>query len=163
MGDSGVGWAAQSRPDTDVAAKAMKELLCMCGCPRESIYDCKCSPAAKSRGEVLDHINRKDKDGKPVFDLTTEAGRTKAYDAVLNDFVSYYGGEHVLNTPRTKFSWLFPSLGVIGGLGLLFAVGRRWVHRGQATSTAATAAIAAGGPEDDDYADKLDDELSKTD
>jgi len=163
MGDSGVGWAAMNRADSVVADRAMKELLCMCGCPRESINDCKCSPAAKSRGMVLDFLNKKNADGTPTYDLTTEAGRTHAYDEVLKDFVSYYGGEHVLSTPRSKFSWLFPSLGVIGGLGLLFAVGRRWVHRGQATTIAATTAIAANGPEDDDYADKLDDELAKTD
>ena len=152
-----------NRPDNEVAESAMKEILCMCGCKRESIHDCKCQPAAQTRALVIDFLKAKDADGKPKFDLTTEAGRTVAYDAVLNDFVSYYGGEHVLATPRSKFSWLFPSLGVIGGLGLLFAVGRRWVIRGQATTTALTVANAAKGPEDDDYADKLDDELSKTD
>jgi cytochrome c-type biogenesis protein CcmH/NrfF len=163
MGQDGVGHASKNRPDNDTAARAMKELLCVCGCPRESIFDCKCQAAADNRGQVMAFINQLDpKTGKPMFDLATEQGRTRAYDAVLADFVSQYGGEHVLSTPRSKFSWLFPSLAVVGGLGLLFAVGRRWVSRGQ-TVAASNAGAASKLPEDETYADKLDDELAKTD
>ncbi|MBA3460701.1 MAG: cytochrome c biogenesis protein CcsA [Deltaproteobacteria bacterium] len=161
MGDSGVGWAAKNRPNNDTAEKAMKELLCVCGCPRESIYDCKCQPASGLRGQVIAFIDQKDASGKPVFDLSTAEGRTKAYDGVLASFVSEYGGEHVLASPRSKFSWLFPSLAVVGGLGLIVVVGRRMVGRGKAVTTAALAAKAP--VEDDKYADKLDDELADTD
>ncbi|MDB4962897.1 MAG: cytochrome c assembly protein [Myxococcales bacterium] len=161
MGNDGVGYAAMNRPDSTTSERATKEILCVCGCPRESIFDCKCKTASDLRAQVMAFINQTDADGKPKFDLKTETGRTQAYDAVLSDFVSQYGGEQVLATPRSKFSWLFPSLGVLGGLGLLFAVGRRWVHRGQ--ETVAASAIAAKAPENDDYADKLDDELAKTD
>ena len=160
MGDSGIGWASMNRPDNDQAAAAMKELLCMCGCPRESIFDCKCQPASQSRGRVLGIMHATDPStGKPLFDLATEAGRKQAYDAVLADFMKEYG-EAVLATPQSKFSWLVPTISVLGGLGLLFAAGRGWVQRGKQRTQAAVAAVPA--VEDDEYADKLDDELAKT-
>ncbi len=163
MGESGTGWAAMNRPDSPTAEKAMKELLCMCGCARESIFDCKCQPAAMSRQKVLDFLKQTDPTtGKPLFDMSTEAGREKAYNAVLGDFVAFYGGENVLATPRSKFSWLFPTLAAIGGLGLIFVVGRRWVARGK-KSNAEQVAASKDAIEDEAYADKLDDELAKTD
>ena len=71
-------------------------------------------------------------------------------------------GQEVLATPKSQVSWLLPSLAVVGGLGVLVGLGRRWIiHRG-ATPPAAPAADAPS-PEDDDYADRLDDELSRTD
>ncbi len=160
MGNSGVGWAAKNRPDSATAEKAMKELLCVCGCPRESIYDCKCQTASDLRSQVMAFINQTDATGKRLFDLSTSEGRSKAYERVLDSFVSEFGGEQVLATPRSKFSWLLPSLAAVGGLSLLIVGGRRWVGRGQAT---AKSSIASTKPEDETYADKLDDELSQTD
>jgi len=162
MGESGTGWAAMNRPDNPTAERAMKELLCMCGCARESIFDCKCQPAAMSRQKVLDFLKATDATGKPMFDMTTADGREKAYNAVLGDFVTFYGGENVLSTPRSKFSWLFPTLAAIGGLGLIFVVGRRWVARGKQSAAEQTAANK-NLVEDEAYADKLDDELANTD
>jgi cytochrome c-type biogenesis protein CcmH/NrfF len=103
-----------------------------------------------------------------MFDLGSQVGRDTAYDAVLDFFVKTYGGEQVLSTPRTKFSWLLPSVAVIGGLGLLLVAGRRWVGRSAAVATttaapAAAAVAATGLAEDEAYADKLDDELADTD
>ena len=82
-----------------------------------------------------------------------------AYDAVLK-FYSHKYGDQFLATPKSSASWLFPSLAVVGGLALLGVVGRRFVQRGRA-ETAAT--VAAAGPEDEAYADKLDDELAELD
>jgi cytochrome c-type biogenesis protein CcmH/NrfF len=163
MGNAGVGYAAMNRPGNEVEERAMRELLCVCGCARESVFDCKCASAAQLRQQVKDVLAKVDGRGKPAFDLTTVAGRDVAYEAVLDEFVKVYGGEQVLATPRTKFSWLLPSLGVLGGLGLLVVAGRRWVHRGAAAAAATTTATAAAVPEDDAYADKLDDELAGTD
>lgn len=160
MGDDGIGWAARNRPDTGTSEKAMKEILCVCGCPRESVFDCKCKTAADLRGQIMEMVNGRDPSGKPLFDLNSPEGRQKAYDAVLTEFVSRYGGEQVLATPRSKFSWLFPSLAVVGGLGLIFVVGRRMVGRGKAVNTAA---VAAKPVEDEAYTDKLDDELAGVD
>ena len=141
----------------------MKELLCVCSCKRESIFDCKCQSAAQLRRQVMDFLGQVNEKGDKVFDLKSDKGRDTAYEAVLQYFVKTYGGEQVLATPRTKFSWLLPSLGVLGGLGLLVVAGRRWVHRGAAAAAATTTATAAAVPEDDAYADKLDDELAGTD
>jgi len=161
MGDAGVGYAAQNRPDTPTAKKAMQELICICGCPRESIFDCKCGTAAKLRLSIMEFLDQRDQSGKPKFDLSTSEGREQAYDAVLADYITQYGGEHVLLTPRSKVTWILPSLAIVGGLGLLFVVGWRFIGRGRAVALATAPSKSA--IEDDEYADKLDDELSKTD
>jgi cytochrome c-type biogenesis protein CcmF len=155
MGQAGGGWAAKYRPNSDVATRAMKEIICVCGtCTRQSIYECDCATAADLRKKVLDLLAGQD--------MTTDAGRAQAYDAVLGAFVSEYGGD-VLATPKSSFSWLLPVLAAVGGLGLLVVVGRRWI-RPTATTAVATAGGGAAAPaEDDEYADKLDDELSQTD
>jgi cytochrome c-type biogenesis protein CcmF len=165
MGASGVGYAAMNRPTNPTEERAMKELLCVCGCKRESVFDCKCEAAAQLRRTVMDFLGQVNETGQPLFDLKTEQGRDAAYDAVLDSFVKTYGGEQVLATPRTSFSWLLPSLAVVGGLGLLVVTGRRWVGRGSAIAATAVAAAATGPvvSEDDAYADKLDDELADSD
>jgi hypothetical protein len=161
MGNAGGGFAAQNRPPDEVSKKAMKELVCPCGCARQDIFDCDCATAAQLRGKVIAMLHATDDSGKPVFDLSNDAGRQKAYDSVLASFVHEYGGEQILATPQNRFSWLFPSLAAAGGLSLLIVAGRRWIKGGK------TAAAAAVPPhtavEDDDYADKLDDELRDTD
>jgi cytochrome c-type biogenesis protein CcmF len=169
MGADGIGYAAMNRPSNTTEERAMKELLCVCGCARENVFDCKCGSAAQLRKQVTDFLGQVNDKGKPVFDLATPAGRDVAYEAVLDYFVKTYGGEQVLATPRTRLSWLLPSLGVLGGFGLLVVAGRRWVGRGSAGTASKTAAAATAGSasstaaEDDAYADKLDDELADTD
>jgi cytochrome c-type biogenesis protein CcmH/NrfF len=160
MGEDGTGWAAMYRPDSGTAEKAMKEVLCVCGCPRESIFDCKCQTAAKLREQVMEEINKVDSaTGKKRFDLSTDEGRQNAYNFVLAGFVKEYGGEQVLNTPRSSFSWLFPTLAAIGGLTMLVVVGRRWIARGK-DARRETTKVAMAAVEDEKYADKLDDELA---
>jgi len=154
MGADSTGYAAMNRPSNDTEARAMKELLCVCGCKRESVFDCKCATAAQLRKQITDYLEQ--------FDLASTQGRSQAYDAVLEFFVKTYGGEQVLATPRSQFSWLLPSLAVVGGLGLLVVAGRRWVGRGAAVA-ATDAGAAKIVAEDETYADKLDDELADTD
>ena len=149
MGDAGGGWAAKNRPANDTQSRAMKEIECPCGCAHQSIFDCDCQTASEMRRVVMDLM--------VGADLSTEQGRQAAYDQVLAQFKKQYG-EDIVATPKSKVPWLFPSLAVIGGLGLLFGLGWRWVHR-----DGPTAGPGAPVPEDDDYADKLEDELSKTD
>jgi cytochrome c-type biogenesis protein CcmH/NrfF len=161
MGADGIGYAAMNRPSNSTQERAMKELLCVCGCHRESVFDCKCSTAAQLRRQVMDVLGQVNQKGLPLFDLKTAAGRDAAYESVLEFFVKTYGGEQVLATPRTQFSWLLPSLAVIGGLGLLVVAGRRWV--GRSAAVAPTAGAAAPISEDEAYADKLDDELADSD
>ncbi len=152
MGAAGGGFAAQNRPKTELEAKTMKEILCVCGCARQSIFDCDCATAAKLRQTVIDKL--------AGLDTSTDDKRAAAYDAVLTSFVAEYKGEQVLATPKSKASWLLPSFAIVGGLGLLVVVGRRWVARGFATAAAAPTAVVAA---DEAYADKLDDELAESD
>ncbi|HEX3765295.1 MAG TPA: cytochrome c-type biogenesis CcmF C-terminal domain-containing protein [Kofleriaceae bacterium] len=163
MGADGIGFAAMNRPGNATEERAMKELLCICGCARETVFECKCSTAAQLRRQVMDFLGKVDTQGKSVFNLTTQSGRDTAYEAVLDEFVKSYGGEQVLATPRTKFSWLLPSLAVLGGLGLLVVVGRRWVGHGSTGAASHAGAAATAVAEDEAYADKLDDELADTD
>ncbi len=157
MGQAGGGWAALNRPTNDTEKRAMKEVVCMCGsCTRQSIFECDCPTAADMRKHVLDLF------ASGHYDMASSDGRSKAYDAVLDVFVQEYGGS-VLATPRSSFSWLMPSIAAIGGLGLLFFVGRGWVKRAAANSAAAAKAMKPPAADDDDYADKLDDELAHTD
>ncbi len=173
------GWTTQTMPTAQVdavaetAARAMKDLNCVCGgCTRLNIFDCDCGTASQLRKKIVELIAQTDNQGKPVFDLTTDDGRDQAYEAVVATFIAEYGGERVLVNPRSKVSWLFPSIAAVGALGVLLVAGRRWMGRGHATAAVTAAASAAATPsaaaksttvaDDDDYADKLDDELSRT-
>ncbi|MEJ7598622.1 MAG: cytochrome c-type biogenesis CcmF C-terminal domain-containing protein [Kofleriaceae bacterium] len=160
MGDAGAGYAAMHRPSNGTAERATKEILCHCGCPRESVFDCKCATAADLRREIMGFLDQRDGGGKRIFDLATQDGREKAYEAVRDRFAAQYG-EQVLATPRSKLSWLLPSLALVGGLGLIFIVGRRFIGRGKAVADATPPTKTR--VEDEPYADKLDDELADTD
>jgi cytochrome c-type biogenesis protein CcmH/NrfF len=155
MGKAGGGYAAMNRPANDTEARAMKEVMCPCGCARQSIHDCDCATAAQLRAKVQGLL--------VGTDLSNDAARTKAYNAVLAVFTSEYG-QKVLLTPKSDVSWLFPSLAAVGALGLLVVAGRRWVARAGKHAVAQPVAMtAAASALDDEYADKLDDELAETD
>ena len=159
MGDAGVGYPAMARPRNSAEKRAMQELRCMCNCPKESIFDCKCGWAAKLRGQIQELVDQRDATGKPKYDLETQEGLDKAHKDILDWYVAKYGTGALLN-PQSSAIWIVGGLAIVGGLGLLFVVGRRYVGRGRAV--AAANAPGASVVEDDDYADKLDDELAKT-
>jgi hypothetical protein len=66
----------------------------------------------------------------------------------------------VLATPRSKFPWLLPSLAAVGALGLVVVAGRRWLRKGREDLASRPAPEM---PVDDEYLDKLEDELAETD
>jgi len=154
MGKSGGGYAAMNRPANDTEARAMKEVACPCGCARQSIHDCDCATAAQLRAKVQGLL--------AGVDLSSDDARKHAYDSVIAAFTADYG-QKVLLTPKSDASWLFPSLAAVGALGLLVVAGRRWVARGGKHAAHPVAMTAAGAALDDEYADKLDDELAETD
>ncbi len=154
--------AAELEPIADLAARLMKDLVCLCGgCQRESLYDCRCGYAGEERKELSVLL--------ATHDLTTEPGRKQAYDAAVQHFMAKYearragDGEKVLMIPPdsalNRLSWLVPTAGAVGGLVLLFGLWRRWVRKGPEIA----AALPAAGKEDDHYAEALDDELRETD
>jgi cytochrome c-type biogenesis protein CcmH/NrfF len=143
-----------NRPTNDTESRAMKELMCPCGCARQSIESCDCATAAQLRAKVQGIM--------AGSDLSTDANRQKAYDGVLTAFTKDYGAK-VLLTPKSDASWIFPAVAALGALALLIVAGRRWVSRGNAVAATTTGAIVSTGLSDDEYSDKLDDELSETD
>jgi len=154
----GIGNAHICRPeqfeqDPELASRLMHELVCMCGgCQRESLYECKCGFARQDRCKVLQYLRE--------YQATKPNG-TSPYDFVISKFVEEYG-ERVLSTPKSSLSWLLPFAGIAGGLVLLFAMGRRWVRRGK-TQMGTLGESATTSEADEEYADRLDDELRETD
>ncbi|HVV84220.1 MAG TPA: cytochrome c-type biogenesis CcmF C-terminal domain-containing protein [Kofleriaceae bacterium] len=148
------GWASRYRPDSALAEELMKDLVCMCdGCKRETLYDCKCGVAAMDRKKILEMLARED--------LTTSSGRAKARRAVIDEFVSHYGGEQVLANPRGSYTWMLPYLAVVGGLVALILTGRGMIRR--SASATPVVAPASGTPDDERLAEKLDDEIRDAD
>lgn len=157
MGKAGGGYAAKHRPTNDTQQRAMKELLCPCGCARQNLDECECATAADLRAKVIALL--------AGADLTSEASRKTAYQSVLDTFTREYG-EKVLATPKSSVPWLFPSLAIVGGLGLLAVIGRRFIARGAAReqARAVSAPPQSETPEDRAvYTDRLEDELAETD
>jgi cytochrome c-type biogenesis protein CcmH/NrfF len=115
------GWSESklsSVPAAEVATAAAKieqDVVCPCGCPRQSIYDCNCRTAAELRGRVLDELARL---GVSAFDLTTEDGRAGASREILRVLASDAGGADPSGGGLTTVTWLF----VIASLGILIVV-----------------------------------------
>jgi cytochrome c-type biogenesis protein CcmF len=144
-------------PDNPTAVRLMSDIRCMCGCPTESIGDCKCGNAAKERQRVLMALEGKD--------LSTDAARQAAYEQVRDQFIAEYG-ERVLLVPLdtgfNRLAWIIPYAAFGGALVLIFGIGRYWVRRGRReweTQVAKSDKVDL----DDEAADILDDELSKFD
>jgi len=153
--------AAGLAPVVDITKQAMAKLVCMCGgCTRETVYECKCSVAAGERQKVLAMMAK--------HDLLDGGQRKAAYDEVVAWYTAKFGGEHALIVPEKEKSgrvgWMVPVVMVVAGFGLLYAIGRRWVVRGRRDMSERRSAVAAAeAAENEDYADKLDDELRDTD
>jgi cytochrome c-type biogenesis protein CcmF len=149
---------AKVAPIVDTVQETMARMVCMCGCTREALYDCKCGLAAQEREKVLLAM--------AGFDLLTPGGREQAKESVLTAYQDRFHGQHALIVPNDegagRLAWLIPYLLVASGLGLLYAAARRWVKRGR-SDMAAEGASAASTPENESYAELLDDELRDTD
>jgi len=163
--DDGTGHAHICRPeewkqDPKLASQLMHELVCLCGgCKRESLHQCKCHWARQDRCKVLKLLAKHD----------VEKPEISAYKYVINAFMAMSDGrggtygKRVLSTPDSSLSWLFPFAALGGGLALMFGVGRRWVRRGQVQMGNELGSDATMTEADEEYADRLDDELRDTD
>jgi len=127
------GWSESklsSLPAAQVATAAAKieqDVVCSCGCPRQSIYDCNCRTAADLRGSVLDELARL---GGSVFDLTSEDGRDGASREILRVLAGDSGGADASGGGQPAIRWVV----VMGALALMVIV---VVRRRRARSAAA--------------------------
>lgn len=135
--------------ENDTQHKLFFSLICMCGCPRETLGTCQCDFAHNRRSELKAALAA----GKTVEELQ---------DAYAARF-----GVKALAVPRdqgaNRLLWAFPLVAIVAGAVGLILVLRRWRDRGQAAPIAAAPAAAATPAPPDDYDDKLDQELKELD
>ena len=134
----------------------------MCGCPRESLYHCKCGIAAKERGFILGLLAQ--------HDLSSSAGREAAREDVIAQMMAKNAseedgsGSHVLMVAPDKgfnrLAWAVPYIAFAGAFALIIVMGRRWVRTGKG---ALASADLSELEEDENFRDILDDELRETD
>jgi hypothetical protein len=120
------GWSESklsSIPAAEVATAAAKieqDVVCSCGCPRQSIYDCNCRTAAELRGRVLDELARL---GVSAFDLTTEDGRNGASREIVRALANDAGGAGSSGGGQNTITWIFVMVSL--GIVVVVAVRRR--------------------------------------
>lgn len=128
VGQSHVDHGGTVGIQNDTERQLFKSLICMCGCPRETLETCTCDYGTARRGELRDMLQS----GMSIQAIQ------KAYGARF--------GTKSLATPTNEgfgaLIWVFPLALIIGaavGVGFML---RRWSARG-----ALAAASAAGAPD----------------
>jgi cytochrome c-type biogenesis protein CcmH/NrfF len=122
-------------------------LICMCGCPRETLGTCTCEYSGERRDELREML---------------EGGMS--IQAVQKAYSAKFGTKSLALPPNEGLSrliWALPLLGIVLGTALIVVVARRWVRQGAAAQKV-KAPLEANAPRDD-YDDKLDRELSDLD
>lgn len=133
----------------DTERQLFWSLLCMCGCPRETLGTCTCGTAHQIRDELR-------------AELVEGRTLTQIQDAYVERF-----GPQALAVPRNKGAsrllYIVPLAAIALGAGFVAVTLRRWRRRSeeQAAGPAESKPVAARGR--DDYDDRLDEELSKLD
>jgi cytochrome c-type biogenesis protein CcmF len=149
---------AELEPVRKLAHRLYTDIVCLCGCPKETLRECRCGNAAAEREIALKQM--------VAYDLFDPAERERAYDDITEEFVARHGDQHVLREPKNlkganKFTVWLPYLALIGALLFIILMGRRWVGRGRRK------VAEAGGSKideaDQDYIDALEDELADID
>jgi hypothetical protein len=87
-------------------------------------------------------------------------------DVILADYVSAHGASSLTVPPNQgalRAIYVVPGALAVGGLGLVFAVVRRWKRRGDAAAPPPPPAKGGAPQGPDEYDAKLDEELKKLD
>lgn len=158
VGQSHVDHGGTVGIQNDTERQLFKSLICMCGCPRETLETCTCDYGTARRGELRDML---------TSGMSIQAIQ-KAYGARF--------GTKSLATPTNEgfgaLIWVFPLAMIIGAaIGVGFML-RRWSARGAlaaagggagaseiGTKKGKSAKTKAGPAARDAYDDRLDEEL----
>jgi cytochrome c-type biogenesis protein CcmH len=135
----------------EVERQLFSSLICMCGCPRETLGTCTCDYASERRDELRSAI---------------DAGLT--IEAIQKSYVKRFGTQALAVPPSegaNALIWILPLVLLAGGAVLAVRILRGWAARGasQAASREAAARTSTGPAVRDAYDDKLDDELRELD
>jgi cytochrome c-type biogenesis protein CcmF len=154
MARAAAGGAVYAR--NDVERDLFKQIVCQCGtCGRQTLAECACGTAHQMRRKIQELLDS----GKSAEDVI-------AYE------LSAYPGQSALVVPLdrgfNRLAWLLPYALVLGAVGGLVTIGRRWTHRPLRVVAAAPSSTGPGptptpDAADDAYAAKLDDELDELD
>ncbi|AKT36436.1 cytochrome c-type biogenesis protein [Chondromyces crocatus] len=125
-------------------------LLCMCGCPRETLGTCTCGTAHAIRDELRAQLA----DGKTISDIQ-------------NAYVDRFGPQ-ALAVPRnqgaSRMLYLVPLFAMALGAALLVVTLRRWRRRADEDLSARNLRERTStASKRDEYDDRLDQELEKLD
>jgi cytochrome c-type biogenesis protein CcmH len=88
----------------------------------------------------------------------------KTDDEINSYEIAKYGEETLrvpMDTGYRRLIWVVPVAALLGTIGLLVAVGRKWTHAKKSASS--TTVAQADQRDEDDYGARLDDELDELD
>ena len=132
--------------------RAAKELLCYCGCARQTLYDCTCGVAMELRTE---------------WERRLSAGATA--DQIIDEYIAEHG-EQTRNVPPKKglnlIAWFGPGIAIVVAGAAIVLLLTVWVARGRARAAASAGAADAGSPAgaaDDRVRERLERELREFD
>ncbi|EYF03577.1 cytochrome c-type biogenesis protein [Chondromyces apiculatus] len=135
--------------ETEEERQLFWSLLCMCGCPRETLGTCTCGTAHAIRDE-----------------LRADLGAGKTISQIQDAYIGRFGPQ-ALSVPRNQGAsralYLVPLAAIGLGAALLVVTLRRWRRRSDEERAAAppTDTNAVATDRRDEYDDRLDQELEK--
>jgi cytochrome c-type biogenesis protein CcmH/NrfF len=131
--------------ENETQRKLFFSLICMCGCPRETLGTCNCNFAHERREE-----------------LKAALASGMSVEQIQDAYAKRWGPQSLAVPPNSGANWLLWAAPlaaiVLGAFGLIVLI-RRWRNRGGPPP----GPPPAGGAADDEYDAKLDRELSELD
>lgn len=124
-------------------------LICMCGCPRETLGTCACEYGGERRAE-----------------LRAMLANGMDIQAIQKAYRERFGTQAVAlppNSGASRLIWAAPLVALIAGAFGIVRLMRKWSAKGSRDAAAAEEAKAAGPVKRDAYDDRLDDELKELD
>jgi cytochrome c-type biogenesis protein CcmH/NrfF len=131
----------------EIERQLFSSLICMCGCPRETLGTCTCDYAGERRDELRQAL---------------DAGLS--IEAIQKSYTKRFGTQALAVPPSegaNALIWVLPLVLLAGGAVFAARLLRTWAARGKAL--AATGPSASAPAPRDAYDDRLDDELRELD